>query len=123
LSLWLGAVKRAFILRTTDSVTWTRAATPVATDEVALYSVSCQSTVECTAVGVQGAAGPDAATVLLRTTDGTTWSSPSPVSERAGRLPFSVSCPSPAKCTAVGTFDAAPDPNDVVLRSLVLRET
>lgn len=117
-----GAVERAFVLRTRNSASWTRVDTPIAPEEVRLYGVTCPTTTDCTAVGARGTE-QSPTTVLLRTSDGRTWSSPSPGSEKAGRLPLAVSCPTIATCVAVGTFDASGGGSPTVLRSLVLRET
>jgi hypothetical protein len=98
-------------------------ATPVEDAEVVLLGISCPSTMDCTAVGTEQIANEEPRTVLLRTVNGTTWSSPSPVSERVGRVPLGVSCPAPAQCTAVGRFKAAVGSPAQTTRSLVLRET
>jgi hypothetical protein len=114
--------KRAFILRTANSVTWTRAATPAGTTWPDLTGVDCQSKTECTAVGVQYPPSPlDGRVVLLRTTDGLGWSSPSPGSERGARELADVSCATPVRCVAVG-FVEPPD-RFLARKSLVLRES
>jgi hypothetical protein len=117
--------RRGFILRTTDSASWTRAATPAAGWDVFLGGIDCHSTTACTAVGttlpLSPMGRPEA--VLLRTTDGARWSSPSPVSERPGRLPVAVSCATPVRCVAVGSSLPVDRTNPRVWQtSLVLRE-
>jgi hypothetical protein len=115
--------KRSFILRSVNGGAWTRAATPTATGEVELRSVDCPSANECTAVGIEwNPANTLFTSRLLRTTNGTTWASPSPTSEKLGHRPNGVSCPTPVKCMAVGGFNATGNPDDT-FKSLVLRET
>jgi hypothetical protein len=115
---------RGFILRTTNGATWTRAVTPTTTGQIEVVGVDCTTTVACTATGVVWSVAEDriVRNVLLRTTNGTTWTSPSPESERLGRALFGVSCATDVACTSVGTF------NDTgflssPLRTLVMRET
>jgi hypothetical protein len=120
-----GGVKRAFILRTTDGTTWTRASTPVVGRDIELAGVDCQSATTCTAVGFEYNPANNNRILhasLLRTTDGTTWSSPSPVSERSGRAVLAVSCATDITCVGVGTFNDTGFLDDP-LRSLVLKET
>ncbi len=115
--------KRGFILRTTDGINWTRAATPTATGEIELRGVSCSSTTECTAVGIEWNSARTVFTSrLLRTTNGSAWASPSPSSEKVGHRANAVSCALAAKCMAVGGFNATGDPAGD-FKSLVLRET
>jgi hypothetical protein len=59
---------------------------------------------------------------LLRTTDGASWTSPSPVSETVGRGLTGLACPGALQCFGVGTFNTTGDPGDR-LKSLVMRET
>jgi hypothetical protein len=117
-------VKRAFILRTTNNGSlWSRSATPTIAGDSDLRGVSCQSATECTAVGIQWNAGHTTFSgAILRTTNGTSWTSPSPAAEIAGRDIVGVSCATPAKCFGVGGFDLTGDP-DASQRTLVLRET
>jgi photosystem II stability/assembly factor-like uncharacterized protein len=115
--------KRTFILRTTNGTSWSRAATPTTTGETELRGISCQSATECTAVGIEwNAANTLFTSSLLRTTNGTTWASPSPTSQKLGHRVNSVSCATPVKCMAVGGFNASGNPDDT-FKSLVLRET
>jgi hypothetical protein len=112
--------KRAFILRTTNSATWTRAATAADITWPDLTAVDCQATTECTAVGVRFPPSPsDGRVVLLRTTDGLAWSSPSPGSERGPRELADVGCATPVRCVAVGFVE----PEFIRRVSLVLRES
>ncbi len=119
-----GPVKRAFILRSVNNGnTWTRSATPVVTGDVDLRGVSCQSATECTAVGIEwNAAHTSFKGSILRTTNGTTWASPDPTAEIAGRDLVGVSCAIPVKCFGVGGYDANGNP-DAPQKTLVLRET
>lgn len=117
------AAKRAFILRTTNGANWTRAATPTTTGETELRGVNCQSATECTAVGIEwNAANTLFTSSLLRTTNGTSWASPSPSSEKLGHRVNRVSCATPVTCMAVGGFNTSGDPAGN-FKSLVLRET
>jgi len=86
--------------------------TPAGTDDWSLGAVSCSSTASCVAVGyywVGGAAYAVGAVEksLVEHWDGHTWSiltSPDPT--RATRSALGgVSCPTPARCFAVGAFD------------------
>jgi hypothetical protein len=116
-------IERAFILRTTNGTTWTRAATPSAGGEVDLESIHCNSATTCTAVGtVWNAAHDRVTTSLLRTTDGTGWASPSPSSERLGRPLAGVFCFTAVSCVGVGAFNTTGNLDDP-LKSLVLKET
>jgi hypothetical protein len=73
-----------------------------------LYAVSCASAISCTVVGVWGTTQPE---LLAETWNGSSWSIqsvPRPASESWMQVALeSVSCPSPGKCTAVGSYDAA----------------
>jgi hypothetical protein len=115
---------RAFVLRTTNGVTWTRSVTPAATGEVELAGVDCQSATACTATGLVWNAAHDRllANAILRTTNGTSWSSPSPSSEVANRGLLGVSCATEVTCVSVGVFTATGSTNDP-RRPLVMRET
>jgi len=108
---------RAFILRTTDGLSWTRAATPP-DSPTWLTSVTCTSATECTATGELTSSH---LTEILRTTNGTTWTSLDHQSARDGRDVAAVSCPIPTACTAVGVFRIPPTAN--AQRALVLKET
>jgi photosystem II stability/assembly factor-like uncharacterized protein len=114
-----GPVERGLIVRTTDGITWMRMPTPVMALPGLLTSVSCTSATDCTAVGSSSDGSPFRITTLLRTTNGTSWASPSPVSEKPGRQPWGVSCATPSGCVAVG--DQVPTLTE--RRALVLRET
>jgi photosystem II stability/assembly factor-like uncharacterized protein len=115
---------RAFILRTTDGTTWTRSATPPATGEIEVVGVDCQTATACTATGTVWDATYNRAlrNMILRTTNGTSWSSPSPESEKTGRALLGVSCTSEVTCLSVGTFNATGLLDDPT-RSLVMKET
>jgi hypothetical protein len=113
---------RAFIMRTVDGNTWTRSATPTAPNEVELGSVDCLSATECTAVGVQfDAAHLLFKSSLLRTTNGTSWTSPSPSSEITGHRVDHVSCAILNRCMAVGARGSGAENSNY--KSLILRET
>jgi hypothetical protein len=115
---------RGFILRTTDGVAWARSATPNSTGEIELAGVDCQSATACTATGIIWNANHDRllSNVILRTTNGTSWSSPSPSSEQSARGLIGVSCVTEITCWSVGTFNTTGSLDDP-LRPLVLRET
>jgi photosystem II stability/assembly factor-like uncharacterized protein len=115
---------RAFILRTTDGAVWTRSATPPSTGDVEIAGVECQTATACTATGLVWNAAHTRVqrNALLRTTNGTSWSSPSPESERPGRALIGVSCTSEVTCVSVGTFNATGLIEEPT-RSLVMRET
>jgi hypothetical protein len=116
-------VERGFILRTTNGTTWTRAATPVAGGQVDLTGIHCTSATTCTAVGaVWNPAHDRVTTALLRTTDGTSWASPSPTSERLGRPLAGVDCLTAVACVGVGAFNTTGNLDDP-LKSLVMKET
>lgn len=101
---------KSLIVHTTDGVNWTRTPAPSPGGFLnILLDVSCTSATACTAVGAYASGGdinnPDLRTLILRTTNGTTWAripSPNPAgipSELQG-----VSCLTATKCRAVGDF-------------------
>jgi photosystem II stability/assembly factor-like uncharacterized protein len=116
---------RGLVVRTTDGgTTWQRRTTPPASGPVVLQGVSCQSATQCSAVGHKrdGPATLSFTAALLRTTNGSTWTSPNPGSERAGRDLHGVACPTATTCVAGGILHPSGG-FDLPTRSLVLRET
>jgi photosystem II stability/assembly factor-like uncharacterized protein len=116
---------RGLVVRTTDGgTTWQRRTTPPAAGPVVLQGVACQSPTQCSAVGHKrnGLATLAFTAALLRTTNGSTWTSPNPGSERAGRDLHGVACVTAAACVAVGAFHPSGG-FDLPIRSLILRET
>ena len=116
-------VKRAFVLRTTDGITWNRlTSTPTTAGELDLLGVSCSSPTACTAVGLQRTAGNTAQRpFIVHTTNGTAWTEqPSPDPGTFART-LAVSCAVVNLCTAIGDWSGARPDNQ--LRALVLKET
>jgi photosystem II stability/assembly factor-like uncharacterized protein len=108
-----GPDARPLVMRTTDGSTWRRVPLPDL-GRASLSGVSCTATSRCTAVGTRGTG-----TLVLRTSNGATWtphSSPSPGRHRSSLS--SVSCVRANKCTAVGAYThGAVDPT----RALIVR--
>jgi hypothetical protein len=118
------AGNRGFVLQTSDGSSWTRSPTPATAGQVELVGVDCRTATACTVTGVAWNAARDRIlrNIILRTTNGTTWSSPSPGSERAGRALFGVSCDTEVTCVSVGTFNDSGNVGDPT-RALVMKET
>ena len=79
---------------------------PVAQGRNQLNSVSCTSPRSCAAVGVDAASDFAPPGGFAESWDGTRWrlqATPVPAGTVLTEL-FTVSCPAPAACTAVGTF-------------------
>ena len=86
---------KSLIVHTTDGVSWTRTAAPSPGGFLnILLDVSCTSATACTAVGTYASGGdlndPDLRTLVLRTTNGTTWA----------RIPSPNPAGAPASCKA-----------------------
>jgi hypothetical protein len=114
---------RGFVLRTTDGTTWTRAATPTTAGPVWLTSVSCTTPTDCTAVGSRRRASGRVAAVVLRTTNGVSWSTPGAFDALPEWQVRAVDCPAPERCRAVGSRGVGPPPIiDAWYQSLVLTE-
>jgi hypothetical protein len=116
---------RAFILHTTNGgASWQLPTTPVAAGPVVLGGVRCESPTQCTAVGHQrnGPLSLAFKAAILRTTDGLSWTSPNPGSERAGRDLAGLACTGDTACTAVGRLHPSGS-FDFPVRALVLDET
>jgi hypothetical protein len=109
------APRRTLVLRTTDGVSWTRVKTPNPSPDPGLNQlsdVSCSGPSTCVAVGL---VTRDASTVkralVLRTTDGLTWTRLTTTPITTGEIDlFGVSCSAPTVCTAVGVEKPDGDP-------------
>jgi hypothetical protein len=99
----------ATLAETWNGTDWTVASTPNVSGKAnsLLASVSCSSSTSCVAVGT-AYSGQSPFVTLAAAWNGTTWtlqSTPNPGASLATRL-FSVSCPSPSFCSAVGIYYA-----------------
>jgi hypothetical protein len=97
-----------------NGTAWTIQATPDPPygSNTVLDSISCASLTDCTAVGTNSSVLRAQDLTLAEHWDGTTWAiqptlSPSIVSgPGAGNALYSVSCPAPSACVAVGYYTA-----------------
>jgi hypothetical protein len=87
-----------------------------------LTSVSCVSEHECTAVGWYVPLDGIARNLIIRTTDGATWTRMASPQPEANRLLESVSCSSATTCTAVG-YALRPAFQTPIQVTVVLRTT
>jgi hypothetical protein len=109
---------QGLLIETMSGTTWTASTIPeVAGGGSALFglnSVSCSSLTTCVAVGSDGVEQ------IIETLNGSTWTQsvpplpPSPFGTDTGDL-FSVGCPSPTSCVAMGTYRTGPHGNFYVM--------
>jgi hypothetical protein len=106
----------SLIVQTTDGTTWTRLPSPSHGRVTELTDVTCTSATECVAVGgyqtTSVTGNPKFATLVVRTTDGTSWDEVASPSRNQSSVLWGVSCVSATRCRAVGQLDD---------KSLVLR--
>ncbi len=113
------------VVRTDDGVHWVRQRSPnPGRGESSLNAVSCTTSTSCVAVGdfTQDTSGGYTRTLVLRTTDGATWSrvpTPNPTAVNGVNTLAGVSCVGPV-CVAVGHVNPS---RGGTYRAFVLRTT
>jgi hypothetical protein len=98
----------SLIVQTTNGKTWTQVASPSYGKLTELMGVSCTSVTDCVAVGAFQSTGVDGVpkyvTLVVRTTDGTSWNEVASPRRNQSSALWGISCTSAIRCRAVGGF-------------------